>query len=498
MTGNSFQSSNRLFPFSGLLGDLAHGKIHTVSQECTVGEASKQLTDKEVDYLIVEHNQIPIGIVNKSELIKYGMVDDSPLDASISTIMSRQIVSIQKDQPVLDALMFMLKHDLKHLLVLDGNEPIGVVSEEDWLQLQDNYPSQYLKQVEQVNTVGDVAELRKKANSMIWNNFTSEGNAVSLTNLVTVINDAITKRIIELALKKMEDNGKGQPPVAFAWIGMGSEGRKSQTLQTDQDNALIFENVTANNYQKTKNWFLELATVIVESLDECGFALCTGNIMATNPDLCQSLEKWQKSLKDLIYDTDSKGLFEASIYLDFRCLHGNVTLSDKLWEFMIDSIKHNHLFLRNLADNLVRAGRPPVKKLGWRLYSMTEIKPAAFDIKKHASIPLDAAIRILALDNGIQETHTLLRLQACLEKGILSKSLADEVRTAFDFIVRLRFRLEFAGKGGGADNKNTSVNPKDLLPMQIRYLKGALNSIYELQTYVYEHITGTTVPWHLR
>ena len=42
------------------------------------------------------------------------------------------------------------------------------------------------------------------------------------------------------------------------------------------------------------------------------------------------------------------------------------------------------------------------------------------------------------------ETRTLERIHQCLEVGQMSKKLANDVRKAFDSLLRLRFRLEFA------------------------------------------------------
>ena len=68
-----------------------------------------------------------------------------------------------------------------------------------------------------------------------------EGQAESLTRLITEIHDQITCRLIEQGLGEMEKEGRGGTPSEFSWMGMGSEGRREQTVITDQDNALIFK-----------------------------------------------------------------------------------------------------------------------------------------------------------------------------------------------------------------------------------------------------------------
>ena len=94
-------------------------------------------------------------------------------------------------------------------------------------------------------------------------------------------------------------------------------------------------------------------------------------------------------------------------------------------------------------------------------------------------------------------TNTLKRLQAILEKGNMPKSLADSVHVAFDFILKLRFQLEFT-----MDTQITSIDhmfdPKDFLPIKLRKLKDTLETIYELQDYAFKEVTQMSIPWSMK
>jgi CBS domain-containing protein len=67
--------------------------------------------------------------------------------------------------------------------------------------------------------------------------------------IVGEVNKAITKRAIELSVLKMEK----EPPVRFAWLNIGSQGRKEQLLLTDQDSALVLKDVAAERHDEVKN-----------------------------------------------------------------------------------------------------------------------------------------------------------------------------------------------------------------------------------------------------
>ena len=84
-----------------------------------------------------------------------------------------------------------------------------------------------------------------------------------------------------------------------------------------------------------------------------------------------------------------------------------------------------------------------------------------------------------------------------LEKGNMPKLLADSVHVAFDFILKLRFKLEFTMETE-IKNFDHTVNPKDLSPIELRKLKDSLKTIYELQDYAFKEVTEMSIPWSMK
>ena len=81
----------------------------------------------------------------------------------------------------------------------------------------------------------------------------------------------------------------GEPPTRFAFVSVGSEGRGEQTLVTDQDNAIIFEDVDEQTSESVQTYFNQFGTMVCTWLDEVGYRFCKGEIMAMNPTWCQPL-----------------------------------------------------------------------------------------------------------------------------------------------------------------------------------------------------------------
>jgi len=83
------------------------------------------------------------------------------------------------------------------------------------------------------------------------------------------VSDAITTRLIQLA-----ENELGPPPVPYAWLAAGSQGRNEQTVQSDQDNCLLFSD---RFNEKRDGWYFKAFSKIVnDGLNQCGYVYCPG------------------------------------------------------------------------------------------------------------------------------------------------------------------------------------------------------------------------------
>ncbi|MCH1927854.1 DUF294 nucleotidyltransferase-like domain-containing protein, partial [Shewanella sp. C31] len=59
---------------------------------------------------------------------------------------------------------------------------------------------------------------------------------LEIGRVVASLNDALIRRLVKEA-----EAALGPPPMAYAFMVFGSEGRREQALLTDQDNALVLE-----------------------------------------------------------------------------------------------------------------------------------------------------------------------------------------------------------------------------------------------------------------
>jgi CBS domain-containing protein len=297
--------------------------------------------------------------------------------------------------------------------------------------------------------------------------------AEPLTQFVSALNDAVTERAIELALRDHDVADSG-----FCWMGLGSEGRNEQTLATDQDNAIIFPDREGQDREATRKRLLEFADAVNLALDACGFPLCKGNIMARNPAWCLSLAEWFQRFDDWIRNSDPEALLNASIFFDFRALHGDATLVDRLREFLLASVKDRPVFLRQMAANALQS-RPPLGLFGDIVVDGEE--GGTIDLKKQVSRVFVDCVRILALAGGVGAVSTSERLRATGPKIRMSD---DEVATAIDafqFVQMLRLHAQDdLNRGEGASEPNR-IDPEGLNSLDRRILREAMRQARKLQ-----------------
>lgn len=219
-----------------------------------------------------------------------------------------------------------------------------------------------------------------------------------LTQTIARWNDAVLQRLLELHTHDFGD-------LDWCWLALGSEGREEQTVHTDQDNALIFR---SSNPERVREKMLPVLREINEQLDQCGYMLCPGDVMASNPQWCLSLDEWQDTFSAWIDTGDPQALLHGAIFFDFRGIAGNLALASELREWLIEYIKPRPLFLKQMAEFAV-SNAPPLWPWN-RLRHRKEDGEPVIDIKVNGvSMFVDAA-RVFALASGIVSTQTAARM----------------------------------------------------------------------------------------
>jgi CBS domain-containing protein len=111
---------------------LAHKRSHdvvTVRPDATVRELLGMLDEYNIGALVVSADGATVdGIVSERDVVRGLHADDSVLDAAVSTIMSSQVQTCEKDATVNELMSIMTERRFRHVPVVEDGRLTGIVS----------------------------------------------------------------------------------------------------------------------------------------------------------------------------------------------------------------------------------------------------------------------------------------------------------------------------------------------------------------------------------
>ncbi len=462
------------------VGELMSPKPLTCLPAMPVRAAARIMTQRQVGSMVVaDEGGHPLGILTDTDFRVRVMLRARSLDEPVAEFMSTPPHTIDSRAYAFEALLAMSHHGVHHLVVVEDERVVGVLSDRDLQAITGGSPVGVIRAIDQVDSVDELVRLHPSIDRVVELLLRMGGSAREMLALVTEFNDRVTVKLIELTEQDLENGGQGRPPVPYCWMALGSEGRREQTLRTDQDNALIFANVPEASLERVKGWFLGFSERIVGGLERCGFSRCTGGVMASNPDWCQSETDWHRTFLRWVNDPKPVTLRLGSIFFDFREIYAEADYLEALRLRLREAIEGNRLFLRFLAANSLY-NKPPLGFLRQFVVEKSGEHANKLNLKLSGLTPIVDGARVMALDLGIETTNTLERLEAIETRGILKKELAADLAEAFSFITLLRIsrHLEARAEGRTPDN---FVDPESLNNFQRKMLKEAFKVVSELQ-----------------
>lgn len=442
----------------------------------TIQDAAVKMSRQRCSSIFVEDDTHTItGIVTDNDLRKKVIAAGADISQPVSHIMSSPVASVPASTSVFDAMMAMMQDGIKHLAVTgEKQQVVGVITNHDVIMAQSQSPLFLLREIQSAKTPEALFDKHCQLPSMIKGLINAGAKANNVTRLITTVSDVILDRIVRFAIQT-----EGTPPTDFVFMILGSEGRKEQTLKTDQDNAIIFKDVDTEAMAAVTAYFLRLAERICTWLDSAGYAFCRGDIMAKNPKWCQPLSVWKRQFSTWIRTAEAEDLLNASIFFDFRGAYGDMSLIDALRRHLFATTKGWSGFFRHLTENAL-CFKPP---LGFFRNFVVESKGDhrdAFDIKG-AMMPIIDFARIYALQQGIEETNTLERLHQLYLMEILKWEEYHEIEQAYGFLMQQRFVRQVNAIIDENTAPDNYINPKKLSRIEQTLLKEIFKRIVKYQ-----------------
>lgn len=457
------------------LAELAVRSPVSCAPELTVREAVRLMHEASVgSIVIVDERHKPQGIFTLRDLRRIVAAAEIDLNASIGEVMTPSPFSLPSAASAFDAAIAMTGQHIAHICVVDRDQLVGVVSERDLFSLQKVDLVHLARTIRQANRVSTLASLRTEIRQLVESMLAHGASSTQITHIITLLNDHTVCRVIELCIAEL-----GDPGVPFTWLCFGSEGRREQTLHTDQDNGILFAADDATHAATSRARLLPLARRINHALAECGFSLCKGNIMAGNAELCLSRQEWEARFDRFIRSATPENLLSSSIYFDFRVVWGEPAQAERLFDGVLAKVKANTLFQRMLAQNALTQ-RPPIGRFRDFVVARTGLEKDTLDLKRQGLWPFVDGARLLALSHGIAECNTLERFSQLKAKGVIDGKDADAYEEAYHFIQLIRMQQHQMQDREGRPFSNR-IDPDSLNHLDRRILRESFRQAKRLQ-----------------
>jgi CBS domain-containing protein len=475
------RSSTEQQPFSSTIASIIRTAPITCTPDTSIRSALQTMRNAHLGSMIVtDANQHPVGIFTLRDLLERVVLADLSVELRVSQVMSVRPVSLPPTAFAFEAAMVMAREGFRHVLVTETDGTLrGIVSERDLFSLQRVGLRQLSTSLRQAGSVAALIALSKDIRDLTHNMMAQGVNAEQTTQLVSTLNDLLSARIIELEYLAAGLHQPGSVKTEICWLALGSEGRLEQTFYTDQDNGIIFNVAQGETADTVRQRLLPVARRINEALGNCGFPLCKGDIMASNPKWCLSLEEWQSTFSNWIDNGSPEDLLNASIFFDFRSLYGDASYAETLRTWLGTKINTSPRFLHLMAANALR-NRPPLGIV----HDFVVDKQHTLDIKLNGTTPFVDAARILSLAAGSAATGTVQRLLDFAKTRSTSNS--TEIKgwlEAFHFLQSMRLLHQYECSKLGIE-MNNHIDPAQLNDLNKRILKEAFRQSRKLQTHL--------------
>ncbi len=405
--------------------------------DTSIHDAAKLMQRKDQDVLIVTRDSgNPVGIVTDSDLRNRVIAKERDYRGPVFEVMSSPLVRIPDQSLLYEGILQIKSQAVSHLVVEDRNGRItGIFSNKDLLEVQHNSISYLIREVNAAETVESLKKIHNKIPVLVKILMESGALIINVTYMISTVSDAITQRLIDFAIEEM-----GEPPARFAFMALGSEGRREQTLVTDQDNAIIIEDVPNEKFSEVSRYFLSFGKKINLWLDRIGYQYCKGEVMAGNPQWCQPLSRWKNYFTNWVGEKSPDGILGVAVFFDFRIVYGEEQFARELRQHINSTVRGDEKFFNHLAKE-VAAYEIPRNIFRSHGTEAEAFMPETINVKNAIS-PLTGFIRVYALQNKVSETNSIQRIEKLRRLNIIPASDCQELENIYCRLMEIRFRSQ--------------------------------------------------------
>lgn len=416
-----------------------------------------------------------LGILTERDLTIHVVAAGLDPEQPVREIMSQELIALDHNDYVFEAIMTMLRRKIRHLPVLKDKRPIGIVEITDIVRHESKSILLLVNTILIQSSVEDLSRLKNQVRESYVRMVNEGADSRMVGSAMSTIGRSFIQRLAELGERTL-----GPPPIPYCIIVLGSMARDEQLAVTDQDNAFIL----GEDYSPAEHgeYFERLAAFVCDGLAACGYQYCPGEIMATNEQWRKTLSQWQECFSEWIDTPDPQALLNSSIFFDLDGVWGQTTWAEKLKTYIARRGRKNTRFLACLAGNAIKR-TPPLGFFKQFVMETDGRHKNIINLKRRGTAPLTDLVRVHALAAGSRAQNTFDRLDDVMAAEILPKDSGPVLRDAMEYISSVRIRHQAHALEIGEEPDNT-VEPEKISNFERRNLKEAFQALSKAQNFI--------------
>jgi CBS domain-containing protein len=451
---------------------LIHDDPVICTPQTSIREAAERMAAAPATSVVVDLGDGTLGILTDRDLRTRVVAGGLPGDTPVSAAMSTPAYTCGPERLGGELLLEMLDRGFRHFPVVSATGQIlGVVEDMDIVAAQTR-SSFYLRQA--IGRAQQPEELRiaaRELRPMVIAMHDAGLGAASITATYAVVVDALTRRLLELAVAEA-----GDPGADFAWLALGSQARREPMPSADVDSAIVWFGAAPED--QIRPYLQGVATKVVAGLAACGLQDDAHGATARNRPFVRSLESWQRAARSWIADpTQDQALILVSVLVDSRPVWGVHTGTPVADTFRL--APRNPALLRLLA-RFALSHRPPTGFLRGLVVEHSGEHRGRLDLKHGGVIPIVDLARWAGIAAGVTSASTTERLRAAASAGTLPAADAHTLEDAFALITSLRLDHQVEQLRAGMQ-PDDFVNPAALSALTRTHLKEAFRAVASIQ-----------------
>ena len=418
-----------------------------------------------------------LGIFTTTDLRDALLRPTPPGELQVREVSRFDVVSVQADADLFEALWLMVRHRVHRLLVKDGDAVLGVLGQLDLVSFVANHSHIIGAQIDDAASVADLHAAASRVDDLVR---VLHGSGIRIERVMRLVNELNTRIFARLwslvASPELVANS--------CLLTMGSEGRGEQILRTDQDNALLLR----DGFELADPaGVAEVAARFNGALVELGWPPCPGDIMLTNPLWRQPLAAFRETMRDWLYGSDGRGgtpdgAMHLAIFFDAAAVAGDAALLQQARAHLERILSGQDAFLARFAAAADQFQEPG----NWFTRLKGRRDEQALDLKKLGTFPIVHGVRALALQYGVREQGTAGRLARLVQLERIDADLARDLVQALHLLMGIRLTHQLSQREQGLVAGN-EVKPSELSTLEREPLHDALAIVKRFRLFLRQH-----------